>query len=67
MNVDKKGNKAKEVTLGLPGILVVVKGKRKSKGDRRILGGNPSEYRIPEAMGKEGFKKDTVIGCVKCC
>ena len=31
MNVDKKGNKAKEVTLGLPGILVVVKGKRKSK------------------------------------
>ena len=33
MNVDKEGNKAKEVTLGLPGILVVVKGKRKSKGD----------------------------------
>lgn len=33
MNVDKEGNKAKEVTLGLPGILVVVKGKRKSNGD----------------------------------
>lgn len=66
MNVDREEKEGQESS---PGALQCFSSDEVEEKKQRWLrsGREPSECAVLEAMGKEGFRKDIVIGYVKCC